>query len=69
MSLSGIETRYNAALFSFLNNKKMVEVPEEFVDEEHKLQFKPFVHVDLLKFYDTDLGRRSQNILQDFCGV
>ncbi|XP_074375730.1 putative 2-oxoglutarate-dependent dioxygenase AOP1 [Apium graveolens] len=69
MSLSGNETRYNVALFSFLNNMKMVEVPEEFVDEEHKLQFKPFVHVDLLKFYDTDLGRRSQNILQDFCGV
>ncbi|XP_012856134.1 PREDICTED: probable 2-oxoglutarate-dependent dioxygenase AOP1.2 [Erythranthe guttata] len=62
------ETRYTIALFSFLS--KMVKVPEEFVDDdENPLQFKPFVHVDLLKFYDTDHGRRSQNILKDFCGV
>lgn len=47
----------------------MVEVPEELVDNEHPLEFKPFVHVDLLNFYDTDHGRRSQNILKDFCGV
>ncbi|KAH6800602.1 2-oxoglutarate and oxygenase superfamily protein [Perilla frutescens var. hirtella] len=61
------ETRYTIALFSFLS--KIVEVPEELVDDEHPLKFKPFVHVDLLNFYDTDQGRRSQNILQDFCGV
>ncbi|KAL7099784.1 hypothetical protein ACP275_09G107400 [Erythranthe tilingii] len=62
------ETRYTIALFSFLS--KMVKVPEEFVDDDkNPLQFKPFVHVDLLKFYDTDHGRRSQNILKDFCGV
>ncbi|KAK2984902.1 hypothetical protein RJ640_008667 [Escallonia rubra] len=67
MDMSGKETRYTIALFSFLS--KMVQVPEEFVDEEHVLQFKPFVHVDLLKFYDTDNGRRSQDILKDFCGV
>lgn len=64
---NGSETRYTIALFSFLS--KMVQVPEELVDDEHPLQFKPFVHVDLLKFYDTDHGRRTQNILQDFCGV
>ncbi|KAI3455375.1 hypothetical protein Pfo_012038 [Paulownia fortunei] len=67
MDKNGKETRYTIALFSFLS--KMVEVPEELVDDEHPLQFKPFVHVDLLKFYDTDYGRRSQNILKDFCGV
>lgn len=67
MPMSGKETRYTVALFSFLS--KMVQVPEEFVDEEHALKFKPFVHVDLLKFYDTDHGRRSLNILKDFCGV
>ncbi|PIN09638.1 Iron/ascorbate family oxidoreductase [Handroanthus impetiginosus] len=67
MDKKGKETRYTIALFSFL--RKMVEVPEELVDDEHPLQFKPFVHVDLLKFYDTEYGRRSQNILKDFCGV
>jgi len=67
MDMKGKETRYTIALFSFLS--KMVKTPEEFVCDEQPLQFKPFVHVDLLKFYDTDHGRRSQNILKDFCGV
>ncbi|CAI9757760.1 unnamed protein product [Fraxinus pennsylvanica] len=67
MNINGRETRYTIALFSFLSC--MVEVPEELVDNEHPLEFKPFVHVDLLKFYDTDHGRRSQNILKDFCGI
>ncbi|KAD6794584.1 hypothetical protein R6Q59_021444 [Mikania micrantha] len=63
----GKEARYTIALFSFLS--KMVKVPDEFVDDEHPLQFKPFNHLDLLKFYDSETGRKSQNILQDFCGV
>ncbi|KAA8541853.1 hypothetical protein F0562_023005 [Nyssa sinensis] len=67
MDMNGKKTRYTVALFSFLS--KMVQVPEELVDDEHPLQFKPFVHVDLLKFYDTDHGRRTQNILKDFCGT
>ncbi|CAK9137917.1 unnamed protein product [Ilex paraguariensis] len=67
MDMNGRETRYTIALFSFLRN--MVQVPEELIDEDHPMQFKPFVHVDLLKFYDTGHGRRSQNILKDFCGV
>lgn len=67
MPEKGKETRYTAALFSFLS--KVVQVPEELVDEEHALQFKPFVHVDLLNFYGTERGRRSLNILKDFCGV
>ncbi|KAM7480402.1 hypothetical protein LguiA_028615 [Lonicera macranthoides] len=67
MNMYGKETRYTIALFSFLS--KTVQVPDEFVDDENPLQFRPFVHVDLLKFYDTDHGRRSQNILQDFCGT
>ncbi|KAL2458717.1 2-oxoglutarate (2OG) and Fe(II)-dependent oxygenase superfamily protein [Forsythia ovata] len=67
MNMNGRETRYTIALFSFLSC--IVEVPEELVDDEHPLEFKPFVHVDLLKFYDTDYGRRTQNLLKDFCGV
>nr|XP_043625168.1 probable 2-oxoglutarate-dependent dioxygenase AOP1 [Erigeron canadensis] len=63
----GKETRYTIALFSFLSKK--VQVPEEFVDDQHPLKFKPFEHVDLLNFYATETGRRSQNILEDFCGV
>ncbi|XP_024980025.1 probable 2-oxoglutarate-dependent dioxygenase AOP1 [Cynara cardunculus var. scolymus] len=67
MDNEGKETRYTIALFSFLS--KPVKVPDEFVDNEHPLQFKPFDHVDLLNFYVTENGRKSQDILKDFCGV
>ncbi|XP_057503833.1 probable 2-oxoglutarate-dependent dioxygenase AOP1 [Actinidia eriantha] len=67
MDKNGKDTRYTLALFSFLS--KNIEVPEELIDDENPLQFKPFAHVDLLNFYATDHGRRSQNILKDFCGV
>ena len=67
MDSEGKETRYTAGLFTFVT--KTVEVPEELVDGQHPLKFKPFLHMDLLKFYETEQGRRSQNLLQDFCGV
>ncbi|KAI3789693.1 hypothetical protein L2E82_02496 [Cichorium intybus] len=67
MDKGGRDTRYTIALFSFLSKK--VEVPDELVDDEYPLKFKPFEHVDLLNFYVTENGRKSQNILQDFCGV
>ncbi|XP_051147854.1 probable inactive 2-oxoglutarate-dependent dioxygenase AOP2 [Andrographis paniculata] len=61
------DTRYTMALFSFLS--KMVQVPEELVDDEHPLQFKPFRHNDLLHFYAVDPKRKTENILRDFCGT
>ncbi|CAI9286395.1 unnamed protein product [Lactuca saligna] len=67
MEKNGKETRYTIALFSFLSKK--VEVPDELVDYEHPLKYKAFDHVDLLNYYVTENGRKSQNILQDFCGV
>lgn len=68
MEADGKETRYTIALFSFQRN--MVEIPADLVDDdEHPLKFKPFPHIDLLNFYATETGRRSQNILKDFCGV
>ncbi|XP_047312425.1 probable 2-oxoglutarate-dependent dioxygenase AOP1 [Impatiens glandulifera] len=67
LNKEGKGTRYTIALFSFLS--KIVQVPEEMIDEENPLQFKPFENVDLLNFYATEAGRRSQDILKDFCGV
>ncbi|KAF5935870.1 hypothetical protein HYC85_026999 [Camellia sinensis] len=67
MDKNGKDTRYTIALFSFLSHN--IETPEELIDVENPQQFKSFVHMDLLKFYDTDHGRRTQTILKDFCGV
>ncbi|KAK6787480.1 hypothetical protein RDI58_016005 [Solanum bulbocastanum] len=69
MDINGSETRYTIGLFTFLKDDKIIEVAEELIDEEHPLKFKPFVHLDLIKFFDTEHGRRSQNLVEDFCGV
>ncbi|KAK4374747.1 hypothetical protein RND71_005424 [Anisodus tanguticus] len=69
MDINGSETRYTIGLFTFLKDDKIIEVAEELVDEEHPLKFKPFVHLDLIKYFDSERGRRSQNLLKDFCGV
>ncbi|CAN4098374.1 unnamed protein product [Withania somnifera] len=69
MDINGTETRYTVGLFTFIKDGKIIEVAEELVDEEHPLKFKPFLHLDLIKFFDTQHGRKSQNLLKDFCGV
>nr|GLL21185.1 2-oxoglutarate-dependent dioxygenase AOP2-like [Ipomoea trifida] len=69
LDANGKEKRYSVGIFTFLNNSKTIEVPEELVDDEHALQFKPFLHLDMVKFFNSDKGRRSQNLLKDFCGV
>ncbi|KAK6912128.1 Non-hem dioxygenase N-terminal domain [Dillenia turbinata] len=56
--MNGDEVRYSLALFSFSN--EMVKVPEELVDDEHPLKFKPFDHFELLQHYYTDTGRSSE---------
>nr|BEI31932.1 deoxypodophyllotoxin synthase [Anthriscus sylvestris] len=64
----GREARYSIAQFSFLEG--MIETPEELVDEEHPLQYKPFNHIE---FY-TWFGSRVENhklecAIRTYCGV
>ncbi|CAL0299488.1 unnamed protein product [Lupinus luteus] len=46
--MNGNETRYSLGLFAFY--KGILEVPEELIDDEHPLQYKPFDHLALLNF-------------------
>ncbi|KAF3650904.1 putative 2-oxoglutarate-dependent dioxygenase AOP1.2-like [Capsicum annuum] len=69
LDINGSETRSTIGLFTFIKDDKIIEVAEELVDEEHQLKFKPFVHSDLIKFFATERGLRSQNLLKDYCGV
>lgn len=59
--------RYSLALFSFGNG--MVQVPEELVDEEHPLMYKPFDHLGLLIFYRTDEGYKSKCPIKAYAGL
>ncbi|KAK9268480.1 hypothetical protein L1049_000231 [Liquidambar formosana] len=57
--ISGNETRYTMGLFSF--SKMSTQAPEELVDEQHPLLFKPFDCMGLLKFVvTTEEGRKAR---------
>ncbi|KAJ1382117.1 Oxoglutarate/iron-dependent dioxygenase [Sesbania bispinosa] len=58
--MNGNETRYSLGLFAFYRG--ILKVPEELIDEEHPLQYKPFDHLALLNF------AYSANI-KAYCGV
>ncbi|KAK7392969.1 hypothetical protein VNO78_21419 [Psophocarpus tetragonolobus] len=58
--MNGNETRYSLGLFAF--HKGIVKVPQELIDEEHPLQYKPFDHLALLNFtYSANM--------KAYCGV
>ncbi|KAB1204505.1 putative inactive 2-oxoglutarate-dependent dioxygenase AOP2 [Morella rubra] len=47
----------------------IIEAPEELVDEEHPLLFKPFDYDQFLAFYYTEAGQNAKSALSTFCGV
>ncbi|KAL0425789.1 UNVERIFIED_CONTAM: putative 2-oxoglutarate-dependent dioxygenase AOP1 [Sesamum radiatum] len=66
--MKGDKPRYSLALFSY--NHGITHIPEELVDTEHPLQFKPFDSYGLLRFYlsraPSDMSGSSA---KEYCGV
>ncbi|KAJ8755850.1 hypothetical protein K2173_024395 [Erythroxylum novogranatense] len=54
------QTRYSAGIFTGFDHTFTVKAPEELVDEEHPLLFKPYVYIDLIKQIQTELSRGSR---------
>ncbi|XP_021906538.1 LOW QUALITY PROTEIN: probable inactive 2-oxoglutarate-dependent dioxygenase AOP2 [Carica papaya] len=65
--MSGKIDRYSLGLFSF--NNGVLQVPEELVDQDHPLLYKPFDHLGLLRFYRTPEGSKAQCPIKAYCGV
>ncbi|KAL9247370.1 hypothetical protein vseg_020811 [Gypsophila vaccaria] len=65
--MKGEKPRYSLALFS--TSKDTIETPNEMVDDEHPLQFKPFDYMGLLRFYTEDVSRMAICTIKDYCGV
>ncbi|KAE8705120.1 hypothetical protein F3Y22_tig00110430pilonHSYRG00290 [Hibiscus syriacus] len=65
--MSGNIERYSLGLFAF--NNETLEVPEELVNDQHPLKYKPFDHLGLLRFYRTDEGYTSKCPIKAYCGV
>lgn len=58
------ETRHSLGLFAF--NDGVISVPEELVDEEHPLRYKPLNLIDFLKAQAVHTTALS---VKAFCGV
>ncbi|XP_051147851.1 probable 2-oxoglutarate-dependent dioxygenase AOP1 [Andrographis paniculata] len=67
--MTGDEARYSIGLFSVPKKGYIIKAPEEMIDDEHPLLFKPYDHVKFLEFYYTKAGQASPNALKDYCGV
>ncbi|XP_022714503.1 probable 2-oxoglutarate-dependent dioxygenase AOP1 [Durio zibethinus] len=67
--LKGNKTRYSAGLFSIPKAGYTIKAPEELVDEQHPLLFKPFTHDQFLGFLYTEAGQTAKCALSDYCGV
>lgn len=64
--MCGTETRYTLGLFSFIGGT--VNIPEELIDNEHPLKYKPFNNVAMVQFYAAK-GRVNAYSLEAFCGI
>ncbi|XP_030519037.1 probable 2-oxoglutarate-dependent dioxygenase AOP1 [Rhodamnia argentea] len=67
--MSGNKARYSVGLFTVPKCGYIIKAPDELVDEEHPVLFKPFDHGELLKFYYTEAGQRAESVLKTYCGV
>ncbi|KAJ9561622.1 hypothetical protein OSB04_006782 [Centaurea solstitialis] len=64
--MNGQEDRYSIALFTF--KKGITEVPEELVDEEHPLRFKPFNHLKFIDHHSKSPIYVDERAMKSFCG-
>ncbi|CAI0474482.1 unnamed protein product [Linum tenue] len=67
--MTGNEVRYSLGLFSVPKAGYMIKAPEEVVDKQHPLVFKPYDHAEFLSFYHTEAGRRATSALHAYCGI
>ncbi|GKV35774.1 hypothetical protein SLEP1_g43994 [Rubroshorea leprosula] len=67
--MAGDKARYSTGLFSIPKAGYVIKAPEEMVDEEHPLLFKPFDHIEFMGFYYREAGQRAESALKTYCGV
>ncbi|PON89432.1 Oxoglutarate/iron-dependent dioxygenase [Trema orientale] len=63
----GKPARYSIGLFSFVNG--VMHAPEELVNDEWPLQYKPFDHFNFLRFYFMEGGTEFACPIKSYCGV
>ncbi|KAJ4835316.1 hypothetical protein Tsubulata_942120 [Turnera subulata] len=67
--MTGSEARYSIGLFSLFNAGYKVQAPEEMVDKEHPLLYKPFDYGEFLNFRWTHKHNMGNITLKTYCGL
>ncbi|KAG6426085.1 hypothetical protein SASPL_110299 [Salvia splendens] len=62
----GFKDRYSFGVFGFVHG--LVEVPQELVDDQNPLRFKPFNSIDFLQ-YCKDGGPTIDHAIYSYCGI
>ncbi|KAI3789689.1 hypothetical protein L2E82_02492 [Cichorium intybus] len=67
--MSGDKNRFSIGFFSVPKWGKILKAPEEMVDEEHPLLFKPFDFGEFMKFFCLQENVNDRFGLEKYCGV
>ncbi|KDP37378.1 hypothetical protein JCGZ_06832 [Jatropha curcas] len=67
VTINSKEKRLSIGLFSYV--KGIIKVPEEFVDEEHPLMYKPLDHIGLVHFFGSPEGHKQHRTLKAYSGL
>ncbi|BBG99015.1 2-oxoglutarate and Fe(II)-dependent oxygenase superfamily protein [Prunus dulcis] len=65
--MNGNEARYSIGLYSAPKEGYIIKAPNEVVDEEHPLLFKPYEHAQFIAFCNSEAGQRGPLSLKTFC--
>ncbi|VVA91450.1 unnamed protein product [Arabis nemorensis] len=69
VEMESVEERYSLGFFSF--QEGMISIPEEMVDKDYPLAYKPFRHDGLLDFYETlEVHLKAHRTMtKAYCGI
>uniref|UniRef100_A0A7N0VLN4 2-oxoglutarate-dependent dioxygenase DAO n=1 Tax=Kalanchoe fedtschenkoi TaxID=63787 RepID=A0A7N0VLN4_KALFE len=64
--ISGDRDRYSCGLFILPKKDVIIEVPDELVDDDHPLLYKPYNYTDYINYF---VGNLKDDALETFAGV
>lgn len=65
--ITGDKAKYSVGQFLFSN--ATMEVPPELVDDENPLKFKPFNHLEFLKYCKEGGQTTLKSAIETYCGI
>ncbi|KAH7524730.1 hypothetical protein FEM48_Zijuj06G0150500 [Ziziphus jujuba var. spinosa] len=66
VTMRGDKERYSAGLFLLPKEEMVIEVPQEFIDKDHPLLYRPFKYADYLTYFVSNV---SDDALEIYAGV